>query len=119
MALARACFAAADVVLLDDPLSALDAHTGRQIMDQCARCSIPAMSFLCASLQLVESSVLSRYVRLMDDHLHVQVHLRASRQGHAHPGHTSGADRFSCCAPVHCERLEDCLSQHMCAPSFY
>lgn len=35
MALARAAYAAADVYLLDDPLSAVDAHVGRQIFDQC------------------------------------------------------------------------------------
>ena len=32
--LARACYARADVYLLDDPLSAVDAHVGRHIFDQ-------------------------------------------------------------------------------------
>ena len=35
MALARACYAQADVVLLDDPLSAVDAHVGRHLLDSC------------------------------------------------------------------------------------
>lgn len=33
MALARAVYAAADVYLLDDPLSAVDAHVGRTLFD--------------------------------------------------------------------------------------
>ncbi len=35
VALARACYAEADIVLLDDPLSAVDAHVGRQLFDLC------------------------------------------------------------------------------------
>lgn len=35
IALARACYAAADVVLLDDPLSAVDAHVGAHLMKEC------------------------------------------------------------------------------------
>ncbi|PSC76242.1 multidrug resistance-associated 1 isoform X1 [Micractinium conductrix] len=35
VALARACYAYADVYLLDDPLSAVDAHVGRHLFDRC------------------------------------------------------------------------------------
>lgn len=35
VALARAAYAAADVLLLDDPLSAVDAHVGRHLFDRC------------------------------------------------------------------------------------
>ena len=35
VALARACYQDADIYLLDDPLSAVDAHVGRHLMDQC------------------------------------------------------------------------------------
>lgn len=35
VALARACYAAADIYLLDDPLSAVDAHVGRHLLDKC------------------------------------------------------------------------------------
>ena len=35
VALARACYAAADVYLLDDPLSAVDAHVGRHLWEEC------------------------------------------------------------------------------------
>jgi ABC-type multidrug transport system fused ATPase/permease subunit len=35
VALARAVYAAADVLLLDDPLSAVDAHVGRALFEGC------------------------------------------------------------------------------------
>jgi ABC-type sulfate/molybdate transport systems ATPase subunit len=35
VALARAVYANADVVLLDDPLAAVDAHVGQHLFDQC------------------------------------------------------------------------------------
>lgn len=35
VALARACYQDADIYLLDDPLSAVDAHVGRHLMDGC------------------------------------------------------------------------------------
>ena len=35
IALARACYADADVYLFDDPLSAVDAHVGRQLVSDC------------------------------------------------------------------------------------
>ena len=41
VALARACYADADVYLLDDPLSAVDAHVGRHLFDSCL-CSLLA-----------------------------------------------------------------------------
>ena len=34
MALARACYAGAEVALLDDPLSAVDAHVQRTLMQE-------------------------------------------------------------------------------------
>ncbi len=37
VALARACYQNADVYLLDDPLSAVDVHVSRHLMDQCIR----------------------------------------------------------------------------------
>ena len=35
VALARVCYSTADVVLLDDTLSAVDAHVGQHIMRRC------------------------------------------------------------------------------------
>lgn len=35
MSLARAAYSPSNVVLLDDPLSAVDAHVGKDLLDQC------------------------------------------------------------------------------------
>lgn len=35
MALARAAYAKTDIVILDDTMSAVDAHVGRSILDRC------------------------------------------------------------------------------------
>lgn len=35
VSLARAAYSQSNVVLLDDPLSAVDAHVGKDILDQC------------------------------------------------------------------------------------
>ena len=37
VALARACYADCDIYLLDDPLSAVDAHVGRHLIDKYAK----------------------------------------------------------------------------------
>jgi len=37
LALARAVYADADIYLLDDPFSALDAQVGRQVFESCLR----------------------------------------------------------------------------------
>jgi ABC-type taurine transport system ATPase subunit len=37
VSIARAVYANADVVLLDDPLSAVDAHVGQSLFEQCIR----------------------------------------------------------------------------------
>lgn len=34
MSLARAAYSSADVILLDDPLSAVDAHVGKHLFDK-------------------------------------------------------------------------------------
>ena len=35
VSLARACYSQADILLLDDPLSAVDAYVGKSITDNC------------------------------------------------------------------------------------
>lgn len=35
MSLARAIYSDADIVLLDDPISAVDAHVGKTILEEC------------------------------------------------------------------------------------
>ena len=39
VSIARAVYSDADVVLLDDPLSAVDSHVGRALFDECIRCA--------------------------------------------------------------------------------
>lgn len=38
VSIARAVYSDADVYLLDDPLSAVDAHVGRALFEECIRC---------------------------------------------------------------------------------
>lgn len=35
MSLARSAYSSADIILLDDPLAAVDAYVGRNILEQC------------------------------------------------------------------------------------
>ena len=42
LSIARAVYADADIVLLDDPLSALDAHVAKAVFDTCLRVTLAA-----------------------------------------------------------------------------
>jgi ABC-type sulfate/molybdate transport systems ATPase subunit len=52
IALARACYAEADVVLLDDPLSAVDAHVGRHLMQHAVCGTLASATRLLVTHQL-------------------------------------------------------------------
>ena len=52
MALARACYADADVYLLDDPLSAVDATVGAHIFQKCIRGLLAGKTRVLATHQL-------------------------------------------------------------------
>ena len=52
VALARAVYAAADVYLLDDPLSAVDAHVGRHLFDRCIRGTLAGKTRVLVTHQL-------------------------------------------------------------------
>lgn len=50
--LARACYREATIYLLDDPLSAVDAHVGRHLFDQCMRGFLKGKSVILVTHQL-------------------------------------------------------------------
>ncbi|KAJ7311830.1 hypothetical protein JRQ81_006141 [Phrynocephalus forsythii] len=52
ISLARAVYADRDVYLLDDPLSAVDAHVGRHIFDQCIKEALRGKTILLVTHQL-------------------------------------------------------------------
>lgn len=52
MSLARALYADADVVLLDDPLSAVDAHVGEHIFEKAIKGSFAGKTVILVSNQL-------------------------------------------------------------------
>jgi ABC-type multidrug transport system ATPase subunit len=52
IALARACYVRADVVLLDDPLSAVDAHVGRHLMQHAVCGALAAATRVLVTHQL-------------------------------------------------------------------
>lgn len=60
MQLARAVYANCDVYLLDDPLSAVDAHVGRRIFNNCIRGLLKGKTVLLVTHQLQYLSLCSR-----------------------------------------------------------
>lgn len=52
VSLARACYRDASIYLLDDPLSAVDAHVGRHLFDQCMRIFLKGKTILLVTHQL-------------------------------------------------------------------
>lgn len=52
VSLARACYREAAIYLLDDPLSAVDAHVGRHLFDQCLRTFLRGKSIILVTHQL-------------------------------------------------------------------
>lgn len=52
ISLARACYRPAAIYLLDDPLSAVDAHVGRHLFDQCMRTLLRGKTIILVTHQL-------------------------------------------------------------------
>lgn len=52
VSLARACYRKASIYLLDDPLSAVDAHVGRHLFDQCMRTFLRGKTIILVTHQL-------------------------------------------------------------------
>lgn len=52
VSLARACYREAAIYLLDDPLSAVDAHVGRHLFDQCMRTFLRGKTIILVTHQL-------------------------------------------------------------------
>lgn len=52
VSLARACYREAAIYLLDDPLSAVDAHVGRHLFDQCIRTFLRGKAVILVTHQL-------------------------------------------------------------------
>jgi hypothetical protein len=80
VALARAVYSAADVYLLDDPLSAVDVHVGRHIFEDCICGELAGKTRLLVTHQVQVGTALPAYPRLF------RVYSAASR---LHCGFTS------------------------------
>ena len=64
MALARACYADADIVLLDDPLSAVDAHVSKHLFNHCIRGFLRGKTCVLVTHQLQYAFKVSDPIRL-------------------------------------------------------
>lgn len=67
VALARAVYANADIYLLDDPLSAVDAHVGQHIFSQCLKQALANKTILLVTNQLHVLPACDQVV-VLDDH---------------------------------------------------
>lgn len=67
VALARAVYADADIYLLDDPLSAVDAHVGQHIFSQCLKQALANKTILLVTNQLHVLPACDQVV-VLDDH---------------------------------------------------
>ncbi len=64
--LARAIYRDADVYLLDDPLSAVDAHVGRQIFENCVRGYLEGKTVVLVTHQIQYARQVDRLILLSD-----------------------------------------------------
>ena len=66
IALARAVYAGADVYLLDDPLSAVDAHVSRHIFDECIKGTLSGKTRILVTHQVQFASEVDRILVFKD-----------------------------------------------------
>ena len=66
VSLARACYSPADILLLDDPLSAVDVHVGRHIMEECITKFLKGKTIIMVSHQMQFLPMCDRIVVVTD-----------------------------------------------------
>ncbi len=69
MGLARAIYRDADIYLLDDPLSAVDAHVGRQIFDNCIRRYLKSKTVVLVTHQIQFVKQVDKVFLISDGHV--------------------------------------------------
>jgi len=82
IALARAVYAGADIYLLDDPLSAVDAHVSRHIFDECVKGTLATKTRILVTHQVQFASEVDRILVFKDGCLeHCGTYEELSQQG--------------------------------------
>ncbi|XP_063967311.1 ATP-binding cassette sub-family C member 5-like [Lytechinus pictus] len=102
VSLARAVYADHDVYLLDDPLSAVDAHVGEHIFKKCIKGALSNKTILFVTHQLQYLQDCDSVAVMMDGHI---------REQGTHSELMTQKGEYDRLITTHCRRLEDIVEE--------